>query len=136
MKKHGVYILKCEDGRYYVGHSDDIEKRIKQHFGGKGSKWTKKHRPTSVLKTYPGLTTKDESRITKEMMHKHGAENVRGGLRTYTKSPHMVYSPRTKKYVRSPLRKTCAAYTAYKKKCQAPPMKKSSYCVFHRRKKS
>jgi len=26
-----VYILKCNDDSYYVGHTDDIEKRVSQH---------------------------------------------------------------------------------------------------------
>lgn len=26
-----VYILKCRDGSYYVGHTDDLEKRIAEH---------------------------------------------------------------------------------------------------------
>src|SRR3990167_7448289 len=26
-----VYILKCSDGSYYTGHTDDLEKRISQH---------------------------------------------------------------------------------------------------------
>jgi predicted GIY-YIG superfamily endonuclease len=26
-----VYILKCRDGSYYVGHTDDLEKRLVEH---------------------------------------------------------------------------------------------------------
>jgi predicted GIY-YIG superfamily endonuclease len=26
-----VYILKCADGSYYVGHTDNLEKRIEEH---------------------------------------------------------------------------------------------------------
>ena len=26
-----VYILKCADGSYYTGHTDDLEKRLSQH---------------------------------------------------------------------------------------------------------
>lgn len=29
-----VYILKCRDGFYYVGHTDDVEKRISEHMQG------------------------------------------------------------------------------------------------------
>ena len=29
-----VYILKCSDGSYYTGHSDNIEKRISEHNQG------------------------------------------------------------------------------------------------------
>ncbi|ANF58417.1 GIY-YIG nuclease family protein [Halotalea alkalilenta] len=29
-----IYILKCRDGSYYIGHTDDIETRIAQHRRG------------------------------------------------------------------------------------------------------
>jgi putative endonuclease len=31
MNNFYVYILKCDDNSYYVGHTDDIEKRIADH---------------------------------------------------------------------------------------------------------
>ena len=29
-----VYILRCSDGSYYTGHSDDLDQRIAQHVAG------------------------------------------------------------------------------------------------------
>ena len=29
-----VYILKCSDGSYYTGHTDDLDRRITQHLNG------------------------------------------------------------------------------------------------------
>jgi putative endonuclease len=29
-----VYILRCADGSYYTGHTDDLEKRLGQHDAG------------------------------------------------------------------------------------------------------
>lgn len=29
-----VYILKCADGRYYTGHTDNLEARMHQHISG------------------------------------------------------------------------------------------------------
>jgi predicted GIY-YIG superfamily endonuclease len=31
MKPFYMYILKCNDGSYYTGHTDDIEKRVAEH---------------------------------------------------------------------------------------------------------
>lgn len=31
-----IYILKCSDGSYYTGHTDNFEKRIAQHKEGNG----------------------------------------------------------------------------------------------------
>ena len=38
-----TYILKCSDGTYYTGWTNDLDKRLKAHNGGKsGAKYTKK----------------------------------------------------------------------------------------------
>jgi len=34
-----VYLLECSDGSYYTGITNDIEKRMKAHKAGKGSKY-------------------------------------------------------------------------------------------------
>jgi len=38
-KKWCVYILRCLDGTYYTGVSNDVDKRMKAHMDGKGSKY-------------------------------------------------------------------------------------------------
>ena len=35
-----TYILKCSDGTYYTGWTNDMAKRLKTHNEGKGSKIT------------------------------------------------------------------------------------------------
>ena len=53
-----VYVLKLENNKYYVGKSNDKEKRIKRHINGNGCTWTKKYNPISELKplTQPQLS--------------------------------------------------------------------------------
>ena len=36
-----VYILECSDGSYYTGVTNDVEKRMKIHKSGKGSKYVR-----------------------------------------------------------------------------------------------
>ena len=43
------YILKCADGSYYVGHTDDMEKRLAQHQSGAYTGYTYKRRPVELL---------------------------------------------------------------------------------------
>jgi putative endonuclease len=43
-----VYILKCKDGSFYTGHTDDLEKRIGQHKEGIGCSYTAKRLPVSL----------------------------------------------------------------------------------------
>ena len=46
-----VYILKCVDGSFYVGHTRDIEERVKVHNEGRGALWTSCRRPVTLVFT-------------------------------------------------------------------------------------
>ena len=72
-----VYTLLLEGGKYYVGHSAQVETRIAQHFLGGGSRWTVLHKPLQVLACVPGDRVL-ESAVTIALMCEHGWENVRG----------------------------------------------------------
>lgn len=43
--KFWVYVVECKDGTYYTGHTNDLQRRLKQHSTGKGgalyTKWKK-----------------------------------------------------------------------------------------------
>jgi predicted GIY-YIG superfamily endonuclease len=44
-----VYILKCSDGSYYTGHTDNLDKRISEHHRGEiVSCYTYKRRPMAL----------------------------------------------------------------------------------------
>ena len=43
--KWTVYILKCSDGSYYVGHTEDMGKRIFLHNSGRGAAYTAARHP-------------------------------------------------------------------------------------------
>jgi putative endonuclease len=44
-----VYILRCSDGSYYTGHSDDLGKRMAEHEQGLGADWTRRRRPIELV---------------------------------------------------------------------------------------
>jgi len=47
-----VYILECVDGTLYTGVTNDIEKRLLAHNGGKtGARYTRGRRPVTLLYT-------------------------------------------------------------------------------------
>ena len=50
-----VYILKCSDGRFYAGHTDDLERRIGQHQNGLGGDFIARRRPVRLVwsETFP-----------------------------------------------------------------------------------
>jgi predicted GIY-YIG superfamily endonuclease len=49
MKIGYVYILECSDGTYYTGSTTDLERRLKQHEAGEGSKYTKQRLPIELI---------------------------------------------------------------------------------------
>lgn len=44
-----IYILLCSDNSLYTGISDDPQKRFLVHQQGKGSKYTRSHKPLKIL---------------------------------------------------------------------------------------
>jgi predicted GIY-YIG superfamily endonuclease len=81
-----LYILELVDYKFYVGQSIDPDKRIKAHFKGKGSAWTKKFQPICLVKKW-NTQLKDwkqaeilENKNTLSLMHQYGWINVRGGF--------------------------------------------------------
>ena len=55
-----TYILRCSDGTYYCGWTNDIENRLKTHNSGKGSKYTKVRLPVELV-YYEEFETKEEA---------------------------------------------------------------------------
>ena len=47
---HFVYVVECADKTFYVGSTNDLEKRIKQHNESKrGAHYTKIRRPVKLV---------------------------------------------------------------------------------------
>jgi predicted GIY-YIG superfamily endonuclease len=54
-----AYLLRCNDGSYYAGHTDDLELRFAQHQTGALGGYTAKRRPV-VLVWSDRLMTRDD----------------------------------------------------------------------------
>ena len=44
-----AYILRCADGRYYTGHTDNLEYRFAQHQAGGYCDFTSRRRPVTLF---------------------------------------------------------------------------------------
>ena len=44
-----MYILKCSDGSYYTGSTNNLDLRISQHESGNGSNYTKSRLPVELV---------------------------------------------------------------------------------------
>lgn len=74
-----LYVLQLADGKYYVGKTADVKRRVEEHMKGGGSEWTKIHKPVKVVETRRIKDEHDENNTTKDYMKKYGIDNVRGG---------------------------------------------------------
>jgi putative endonuclease len=44
-----VYILLCQDGSFYTGATNNLEKRFLDHQSGRGGKYTRSHKPFKMV---------------------------------------------------------------------------------------
>lgn len=55
-----TYVVECKDGTFYTGWTNNLEKRIDDHNGGRGAKYTKARRPVTLV-YYETFETKEEA---------------------------------------------------------------------------
>ena len=55
-----AYLLRCNDGSYYVGHCDDLAQRIAQHQTGVLGGYTAKRLPVTLVWS-ENFSTRDEA---------------------------------------------------------------------------
>ena len=65
-----TYVIECEDGSFYKGHTDDLLRRYKQHCDGNGAEYTKKHKPKQLY--YWEMHYTQENALNREKYLKSG----------------------------------------------------------------
>ena len=60
MAENFTYILRCADGTYYTGWTNDLEKRLAAHNAGAASKYTRSRRPVELV-YHECFETKEEA---------------------------------------------------------------------------
>jgi putative endonuclease len=51
--EYWVYILKCSDGSFYTGCTNDLTRRLADHMSGRASKYTRSRLPVSLSYAEP-----------------------------------------------------------------------------------
>ena len=74
-----IYIIQLEQGKYYIGKTNNPQFRLDSHFNSNGSEWTKIYKPLRVIEVKRNCDDYDEDNITRQYMDKYGINNVRGG---------------------------------------------------------
>jgi hypothetical protein len=114
-----VYVLKLEDSKWYIGTTERYKMRMKEHYNGIGSEWTKRYKPVSNVYKKQG-NEGDEELMTLRYMHDYGIDNVRGG--SFTK---LILSDTEKEYALRQIRTIhnecfkCGSYSHKANECIA-----------------
>jgi putative endonuclease len=58
-----VYVLRCRNNFLYTGLTNNIERRLKEHGRGKGSKFVRSRRPFELVKTIPCKSAREARSI-------------------------------------------------------------------------
>ncbi len=85
--RSGIYVLLTTSGLYYVGKSNDIDSRIRDHQRGLGAACLNGSRFQVITTLTSGSASDLESWERNETLHRmlhHGIENVRGWMFTST----------------------------------------------------
>ena len=67
--KFWVYLLRCSNGTYYVGHTDNVPRSLKEHNAGCGAEYTRKYRPVDLAFTEPFESESEAMKREKQIKH-------------------------------------------------------------------
>ncbi|WP_254200767.1 GIY-YIG nuclease family protein [Lysobacter sp. MMG2] len=59
-----MYILRCADASFYIGHTDDLERRLDEHHAGRFACYTQTRRPVVLVYTQAFETREGAGRRT------------------------------------------------------------------------
>ncbi len=89
-----MYILRCANGQYYTGSTNNIGRRIAQHLNGEGSNFSYKHLPFELVYTEEFQTIDDAfnrekqiqkwSRVKKEALIRGDFEELKRFARNHS----------------------------------------------------
>jgi len=80
---HYVYVLQSEkDNHFYVGYTNDLYKRLKEHCSGK-VKSTEHRRPLKVVYCEASLHQKDAIRREQYLKSAWGKRYIKNRIKTY-----------------------------------------------------
>ena len=73
-----TYILKCADGSFYTGHTNNLSERLSRHNASRGPKWTSCRLPVELA--YQECHKNEESAIDREIQIKKWSRTKKEAL--------------------------------------------------------
>ncbi|MBI5847859.1 MAG: GIY-YIG nuclease family protein [Nitrospirae bacterium] len=71
-----VYILRCRNNSLYTGMTNNIERRLKAHEQGRGSKYVRSWRPFELVKTIPCRNAGEARKLEYELKRLSRSEKI------------------------------------------------------------
>ena len=78
-KKTYIYILRLEENHYFIGKSNHVENRLKDHIKGIVCGFTKRYKPLAIT-VIPNCDESELDLYVKKFMIKYGINKIRGGI--------------------------------------------------------
>ena len=75
-----IFVLKCDENKYFVGKTNNIDFGLNNNFDSENSEWIIKYKPIKIEKLYYKCEVHDEDKYTIKYMKRFGKNNVRGGI--------------------------------------------------------
>ncbi len=76
LKGYYVYMLRCSTGELYTGYTVNLEKRIKAHNKGVGSRFTKARLPTILVYSERLRSRREAMRRERQIKRKSRKEKI------------------------------------------------------------
>jgi len=61
-----VYAIQCQDNSVYIGYTQNLARRWREHLSGSAARWTKKHNPLGILELKLVQTRKEAQQLERE----------------------------------------------------------------------
>jgi len=71
-----TYLIECNDGSFYCGATNNIEKRVVTHNSGKGAKYTRSRLPVKLLLTSKVLSKWDALKLERAVKKHKANEKI------------------------------------------------------------
>jgi predicted GIY-YIG superfamily endonuclease len=96
-----VYMLRCADGSYYVGHTDDLEHRLNEHREGGKCEYTTARRPVTLFWSEEVQTREEAKHLEAQVKKWNRAKKealAKGDFDALRKSARKNWSRRIRDY--------------------------------------
>lgn len=87
-----VYLLECSDGSFYCGWTNCLQRRLRSHNSGKGSKYTAVRRPVRLV-YYETFSSKQEAMSREwhiKQITRHEKEKL---IHSFTDPENLLHDP-------------------------------------------